>query len=246
MRRLKALISYDGTNFSGYQVQPNARTIQCEVEAVLQKMHKGEVIRIHASGRTDAGVHAVGQVIHFDSPLVIDEKAWKKALNALLPDDIRILDISYVSSDFHARFSAVKKEYRYRVLKTADHDVFRRNYVFHMSHPLNIEAVQKALAFLEGTHDFSAFCAANTEVIDKIRTIYKAEIVEDKDELVFRFIGSGFLYNMVRILVGTLLEVGQGKRKPEEMKAVIESKSRAEAGKTAPGQGLVLWKVFYE
>jgi tRNA pseudouridine38-40 synthase len=246
MKRLKAVISYDGTNFSGYQVQPNKRTIQSEIEAALQKMHKNKAVRIYASGRTDAGVHAKGQVLHFDSPLSIDEAGWKKALNALLPADIFIRDLSYVSADFHARFSAKKKEYRYRVLQTKDNDVFKRNYVFHMPHSLNITAIKEAMAFLEGTHDFTSFCAANTEVVDKVRTIYNAEIVEEKDELVFRFIGSGFLYNMVRILVGTLLEIGQEKRKPEEMKTIIESKSRAEAGKTAPGQGLVLWAVFYE
>lgn len=245
MQRIKAVLAYDGTAFAGYQVQPNARTVQGEIEAALKKMHKGKAIRIYASGRTDAGVHAVGQVIHFDTTLNIKEQNWLKAFQALLPDDIVVHGIEYVQDDFHARFHAKKKEYRYRLFTKPFPDVFRRNYTLHVPYTLDINAMKEAMALIVGTHDFTSFCASKTNIEEKTRTIFEADILEEDGELVFRFVGNGFLYNMVRILVGTLLEVGKKERNHRDITEILEAKSRDRAGITAPAHGLVLWSVHY-
>jgi tRNA pseudouridine38-40 synthase len=245
MNRYKCIISYDGSGFSGYQVQPNKRTVQSQIESVLAKIHKGSVVKIAASGRTDAGVHAKGQVIHFDSALSLPEDKWELALNSMLPEDISVLSVEKADSAFHVRFDASGKEYRYFLYQSPIRDPFQRNYAYHYPYPLNLAVMRKACTFLLGTHDFSSFCSARTEVEDKVRTIETIEISQDGDRISFRFIGNGFLYNMVRILVGTLIEVGSGKRQPEEIVGILEKRDRRYAGKTAPGQGLYLWKVFY-
>ncbi|QDP38917.1 tRNA pseudouridine(38-40) synthase TruA [Radiobacillus deserti] len=247
MQRIKCVISYDGSEFSGYQVQPNGRTVQEEIEKALQKMSKGNPIRITASGRTDAGVHAKGQVFHYDTELEIPEDRWKKAINTLLPPDIRVLEIEKVSSSFHARFDVREKTYKYFVDVQEDIDIFKRKYAYHYPYPLDLDEMSKACELLQGEHDFTAFCAANSGVKgDKIRTIYQAHIKCTGNQIVFTFTGSGFLYNMVRILVGTLLEIGVGKRRASDILSIIESKDRNNAGKTAPAHGLYLWKVRYE
>lgn len=245
MQRYKCTISYDGTLFSGYQVQPNKRTVQSEVEEALRKIHKGNPIHITASGRTDAGVHAKGQVIHFDSHLSITEERWMKALQALLPEDIVVLKVEQIDSTFHARYQTTGKEYRYFIHQSKIKDPFTRHYQFQYGYPLDVEQMRKAATFLLGTHDFTSFCSARTGVKDRVRTLRVIDIVEEKDTLMFRFVGDGFLYNMVRILVGTLLEVGRGLRKPEDMLVILEQEDRQKAGKTAEAQGLYLWEVFY-
>jgi tRNA pseudouridine38-40 synthase len=245
MIRYKCIISYDGSGFSGYQVQPKKRTVQSVIEAVLTKMHKGSSVKISASGRTDAGVHAKGQVIHFDSPLSLPVEKWELALNSMLPEDISVLSVKEADPAFHARFDANGKEYRYYLNQSPKRDPFQRNYAFHYPNPLNLEAMREASAYLLGTHDFSSFCSARTEVEDKVRTIKTIEILQDEEKVSFHFIGNGFLYNMVRILVGTLIEVGSGKRKSEEIMEILEKRDRRYAGKTAPGQGLYLWQVLY-
>ncbi len=246
MPRLKMTLAYDGTDFAGYQIQPNARTVQGELEKALMKMHKGQHIRTTASGRTDAGVHARGQVVHFDSDLDIPEKNWLKAIQANVPEDIVIRKVEYVHDDFHARFDVKKREYRYRVLASETLDVFRRLYAYHVPNPLDVDAMQKALTYVIGTHDFTSFCSMKTDVEEKTRTIYNAELFQDNDEIIFRFVGNGFLYNMVRILVGTTLEIGMGKRRASDMHTILASRSRKQAGKTAPPHGLCLWSVSYE
>ncbi|MCQ6276417.1 tRNA pseudouridine(38-40) synthase TruA [Bacillus sp. V3B] len=245
MQRYKCTISYDGTLFSGYQVQPNKRTVQSEIEEALKKLHKGSPIHITASGRTDAGVHAKGQVIHFDSPLLITEERWVKALQAVLPEDIVALKVEKKDSTFHARYQTTGKEYRYFVRKSKVKDPFTRHYQFQYGYPLDVEQMRKAANLLVGTHDFTSFCSARTGVKDRVRTLRVIDIVEEDDKLIFRFVGDGFLYNMVRILVGTLLEVGCGLRKPEDMLTIIAQEDRQKAGKTAEAQGLYLWEVFY-
>ncbi|SDN58507.1 tRNA pseudouridine38-40 synthase [Fictibacillus solisalsi] len=245
MQRWKATVSYDGTQFAGYQVQPEARTVQGEIEKNLAKMHKGNSVRISASGRTDAGVHAIGQVFHFDSPLAIAPERWQKALNALLPADIRILEVEAVPLDFHARFSAVEKEYHYRLMTNGEPDVFRRNYASHFPYPLDHGAIQEAMGIFMGTHDFTSFSSARSEVEDKVRTITMFELETAGDELIFKVRGSGFLYNMVRIMAGTLLDAGQGKIQPEEIRSMLAEKDRSAAGKTAPPHGLYLYRVTY-
>ncbi|MDM5196930.1 tRNA pseudouridine(38-40) synthase TruA [Fictibacillus enclensis] len=245
MQRWKATVSYDGTQFAGYQVQPGARTVQGEIEKSLSKMHKGTSVRISASGRTDAGVHALGQVLHFDSPLAIVPERWQKAVNALLPADIRILEVEAVPFDFHARFSAVEKEYHYRLMTSGEPDVFRRNYASHFPYPLDHTAIQEAMGIFMGTHDFTSFSSARSEVEDKVRTITMFELVTAGDELIFKVRGNGFLYNMVRIMAGTLLDAGQGKIQPEEIRSMLAEKDRSAAGKTAPPHGLYLYRVTY-
>ncbi|MGD6834610.1 tRNA pseudouridine(38-40) synthase TruA [Sutcliffiella halmapala] len=246
MNRMKCIISYDGSRFEGYQIQNEKRTVQLELQKALTRIHKGTEIRVSASGRTDAGVHAMGQVIHFDSPLSIPDEAWQKAMNAHLPKDIWVRHVETASPSFHARFDVVKKEYRYKVSLSKDFDVFHREQVFHYPYPINTEAMREAARHFLGEHDFTSFCSAKTEVEDKVRTIYELEIPEDGEELVFRIIGNGFLYNMVRIIVGTLLEVGQEKKQPEEILAILQSRDRKAAGKTAPAHGLYLWDVVYD
>lgn len=245
MKRIKCIIAYDGTNFEGYQVQPNKRTVQGEVEKVLMNMHKGKRVPVFASGRTDAQVHAKGQVIHFDSPLSLEGERWKRALNALLPADISILQSEQVDEDFHARFSAKGKEYHYHISLNKDRDPFTRNYVYQYPYSLKIDAMKEAVKFFLGTHDFTSFCSAKSEAQDHVRMIENLIILVNGDMLVIQIKGNGFLYNMVRIIVGTLLEVGAGKRRPEEIPAIIEAKDRTKAGKTAPGHGLYLYRVFY-
>lgn len=245
MQRYMCTICYDGTLFSGYQVQPGRRTVQSEIEAALKKLHKGNDVKITASGRTDAGVHAKGQVIHFDSPLFIPEGSWVKALQAHLPDDIVIRKAERVETNFHARFDAVGKEYRYFVRLAPEKDPFTRHYQFHFTYPLNVERMRETVSYLIGTHDFTSFCSAKSEVVDRVRTISAIELIEEEELLVFRFSGNGFLYNMVRILTGTLLEVGRGLRRPEDIPQILKQKDRQLAGKTAPAHGLYLWEVFY-
>jgi tRNA pseudouridine38-40 synthase len=244
--RVKCIVSYDGSLFSGYQVQPNKRTVQGEIEGALFKLHKGQTIKVSASGRTDAGVHAIGQVFHFDTNLTIPENKWPYALNALLPEDIIILETTYVNEDFHARFNATGKEYRYRIDQQKMMDVFKRKYSFHYPYTLDLSAIRQACIHLCGTHDFTSFCVAKTEVEDKVRTIYSIEVIEEETEIIFCFIGNGFLYNMVRILVGTLLDVGQGMTDPDSIPAILEGRDRRLSGKTVPGHGLYLWKVHYD
>jgi tRNA pseudouridine38-40 synthase len=245
MQRYKCKIAYVGTNFAGYQIQPGKRTVQGELEQALAKLHKGDSIRVYASGRTDAGVHAKGQVIHFDSPLAIPLEKWTIALNTLLPDDVSALEVEKASQEFHARYSVVKKEYRYYVYLANIRDPFKQPFAYQYKYPVNVSDMLLAAKFLTGTHDFTSFCSAKTEVEDRIRTIYEIDIFQEDDFLVFRFVGNGFLYNMVRILVGTLLEVGSGQRDPLSIKEILTAQDRTLAGKTAPAHGLYLWEVFY-
>jgi tRNA pseudouridine38-40 synthase len=245
MQRYKCTISYDGTQFAGYQVQPNKRTVQGEIEKALRKLHKDVDVKVSASGRTDAGVHARGQVIHFDSPLGIPLAKWEVALNTLLPDDIAVVHTEIAADDFHARFDAKGKEYRYFVHRSGQRDPFKRHYAYQYPYSLEVEKINKAIPFLIGEHDFTSFCSAKTDVVDKVRVIRKIEMLEEGDMLIFRFVGNGFLYNMVRILAGTLLGVGAGDISPDSILDILEKRDRAYAGKTAPAQGLYLWEVHY-
>ena len=246
MRRLKATISYDGTNFAGYQVQPGERTVQLELEKVLSVMHKGEPIKVTASGRTDARVHATGQVIHFDTPLQIPCEKYMKALNVQLPRDIRVLAVEEVPGDFHARFSVSGKRYRYIWHCEQVQSPFRRHYTVETNGiKPDVEAMRKAAESILGTHDFSCFCAANTSVVDKVRTVTKLEFGWQGEELHMTIEGNGFLYNMVRIIAGTLWEVGTGKRDAASLAGTIAGEDRGKAGKTAPAHGLYLEKVYY-
>ncbi|WP_067729276.1 tRNA pseudouridine(38-40) synthase TruA [Oceanobacillus damuensis] len=246
MARLKCVVKYDGSGFSGFQVQPQYRTVQGVLESALKEVHKGSEIRLQASGRTDTGVHAVGQVIHFDSPYKIPENNWKRALNTLLPDDIYIQEVTEVTKDFHARYSVVEKEYHYYVWNAEEPDVFKRNYAYYFPYELNVEKIQEACRYLEGTHDFTTFSSAKSTIKgEKVRTLYHASCKKQGDEVEFIFRGSGFLYNMVRIMVSVLLDIGQGRRNPEDIIGLLEKKDRQQVGKTISPQGLYLWNVRY-
>ncbi|GEK34106.1 tRNA pseudouridine(38-40) synthase TruA [Kurthia sibirica] len=246
-RRMKATIAYDGTNFSGYQVQPNQRTVQEEIEKVLTVMHKNEkIVQVTASGRTDARVHATGQVLHFDTTLSIPLDRYAHALNVQLPSDIRVVKVEEVASDFHARYNVHGKRYRYIWSCEKVQSPFRRFYAT----PTNgvtpdVEEMKKAAQYILGTHDFSCFCAANTSVVDKVRTVTALEFEWHGNELHMIITGNGFLYNMVRIIAGTLWEVGIGKRNSAQLKDIVASINRTTAGKTAPPQGLYLETVYY-
>ncbi|SEO75408.1 tRNA pseudouridine38-40 synthase [Amphibacillus marinus] len=244
--RYLATVKYDGTRYAGYQVQPNQMTIQSTIEAALQQLHKGAAVKITASGRTDAGVHANGQTFHFNSSLAIANSKWKLALNALLPDDIVIVEIKQVSEDFHARYDVIEKTYKYVIWNGADANPFERHYSYHIRRPLDLALIANGCHLLEGQHDFTAYCAANSQVKgSKVRTIYQAKCEQQGDYVVFTFTGSGFLYNMVRIMVGTLVEVGLAERKPETILTSFEHLKRSDLGKTAPAHGLYLEKVGY-
>lgn len=243
MRRIKLTVAYDGTHYAGYQVQPNGNTIQAEIEAVLTRMHRHSV-KIVASGRTDARVHALGQVIHFDTTLQMAAERFVKALNAMLPDDILVKQAEEADTGFHARYGAKRKEYRYHIRKTED--PFRRHYATTVTYDLSLDRMREAMERLVGTHDFTSFSVTKAEVEDRVRTIYEAEVLEVDDEIVFRFVGSGFLYNQVRIMVGTVIEVGRGKYEPMDITEMLEAKDRRVAGITAPPHGLYLWNVNYE
>lgn len=246
MKRLKATIAYDGSGFAGYQIQPDSRTVQRELLKVLKNIHKGQDVQVTASGRTDAKVHATGQVIHFDTPLAIPMEGWLKALNVLLPEDIRVYYIEETDPAFHARYHTVGKTYRYIWDRSRIISPFTRNYMVHVKQLPNVEEMRKAAEAILGTHDFSSFCASNTGVVDKVRTVRKLEFAEHGEELHMVIEGSGFLYNMVRIIAGTLMEVGLGRRDASEMAGIVSAMDRAAAGKTGAAHGLYLEKVEYE
>jgi len=239
--------SYDGSNFSGYQKQPKKRTIQEELENVLTQINGGKLVSVVSSGRTDAGVHALNQRAHFDLDKEIDCNKIRLGMNSLLPLDIYVKKIERVNDEFHARFSAIGKEYIYRI-NMGEFDPIERNYVFQYNKRLDISAMERALKYFEGTHNFKSFTKASDEITDYVRTISGTEIIRDlKDvnKIMISFIGTGFLRYMVRNIVGFLIEVGEGKRSPEEVRGIFEKEDRTEAGKTAPPNGLYLKNVFY-
>lgn len=248
MVRYKAIISYDGTNFNGFQSQPNGRTVQEEIEKTLKKMNNGKSITIFGSGRTDAGVHAIGQVIHFDYPEERPLERMRYALDTQTPEDIACRAVEIVAEDFHARYHVVEKTYEFRVDIGKPRSPFRRFYASYFPYPLDLEKIRRALPDLLGTHDFTSFCATGSSVDSKIRTIYQADMTvnEAGDEIIFTFRGDGFLYKMIRILVGTLLRIGNGRLPVDSLPEIIAAKDRNAAGPTAHPEGLYLKEVKYK
>lgn len=240
-------MSYDGTNFAGFQIQPKQRTIHGEIEKALKKIHKGKHVRIQASGRTDAGVHAKGQTFQFESSYDIPESNWKQALNTLLPNDLTIDDVQRAPIDFHVRYDVQETEYRYYVWNDSKHDVFKRNYFYQFPYKLNIPRMQEACRYLEGEHDFTTFSSAKaTTKGSKIRTLSNVTCKQHGSEIEFVFRGNGFLYHMVRIIVGALIDIGQERRLPEDVPVLLAQKDRQLLGETVPPEGLYLWDVTYE
>jgi tRNA pseudouridine38-40 synthase len=247
MRRIKILLSYDGTDYHGWQVQPGLQTIQGALEQVISEM-EGRPVQVAGSGRTDAGVHASAQAAAFsiENPIPLDN--LRRAMNRLLPRDIRVLCAEEAALDFHPRFQAKRKTYEYRIFRGEICSPFERRYVCHHPYPLGIEEMVAAAPLLEGDHDFSAFAASDDrDELDrsKVRSIFCSRLTLDGDRLIYRVTGSGFLKHMVRNIVGVLLEVGKGNVDRAGFLARLQPGCEIPAGPTAPARGLFLMSVEY-
>lgn len=239
--------SYDGTNYCGYQKQPNKRTIQEEVENVLTKINGNKKVIISATGRTDAGVHALNQKAHFDLDKKFDINLLKKSLNKMLPEDIYVKKIEIVADDFHARFNVKAKEYIYKI-NLGEYNPLEKNYVYQYNKRLDVSEMERALKYLEGEHNFKSFTKANDKKDNYNRTIIRATLERNPknvNELIISLIGNGFMRYMVRNIVGLLIEIGEGKRKSEDVFKILSAENRTASGKTAPPNGLYLNDVFY-
>jgi len=241
-RHLKLTIAYDGTGYGGWQRQPNAATIQQVVEEAMSKLVGRRVI-VHGSGRTDAGVHARAQVASCSLSVRHSLSTLLRAWNANLPDDIRVLRVQEMTTGFHARFSAKQKEYRYQMDCGTVADPFLRQYAWHHPRPLDLRAMRRAARFLKGRKDFTAVSAKSER--DPVRTITKLTLVKHGSLLTISVTADGFLYKMVRSIVGALVKVGEGKLTPEMLAGLLDGKKRAALVETAPAKGLCLWQVFY-
>ncbi len=244
MRRIRTIIAYDGTDYVGWQTQPNGVAVQEVIEKTIREV-TGEQTTLQGSGRTDSGVHARAQVAHFDTRARMAADKFAIALNTHLPADIRVLYSEEVSPDFHARFSAKEKQYRYFVQTGPHADVFARKYALHAYMPLDLDLMNEAAALVVGTHDFSAFMSTGREVETAVRTLSLSRWEKQGKFLIYTVQGNGFLYNMVRILVGTMVGMGNGRIPKDSMEKALASLSRKDAGPTAPPHGLVLWRVKY-
>lgn len=245
-KKFKITTEYDGTAYHGWQRQKSDRSIQGEIEKAIAVMTR-QSVTLAASGRTDAGVHALGQVAHFACDTALTPEAFFLGLNSLLPDDIVIKFCEAVPETFHARYDAKRKTYRYRILNRSVPSALDHRHVWHIRKELLVGAMQAATGYLIGEHDFKAFEGTGSPRSSTVRNIFRAELNETKDGyLIFEIEGDGFLRYMVRNIVGTLVEVGRGKIAPEDFKAILESKERNRAGATAPPQGLFLVSVEYE
>ena len=239
--RYMAIVSYDGTNYQGFQSQTNGLGIQEVIEKAFRLMTQTE-IKIYSAGRTDKGVHALGQVFHFDSKIDIDPETWVRGVNDRLPLDIRIKKVKPVKPDFHARHSAKSKMYKYVIAKKPS-TAFSKNYEVYIKN-IDIEKMKNALPDFLGTHDFKGFCQ-HVEGKPTIKTIYKAEFKETKKHYIFQFHGNSFLKYMVRSMMGTLIQIGVGKKDPGIIKELLDTKDRLLVGKTAEARGLFLVKIYY-
>lgn len=236
--------SYDGSLYEGYQIQGNKKTIQHTIETELTKINSNNKVNISASGRTDKGVHAYNQKAHFVLNKDIEPSILKNSLNKLLPNDIYIKNIEQVDNDFHARYDVRKKEYIYKI-NLGEYNPIESNYIFQYNKSLDIDKIKEALPLLKGTHNFKAFTKVDEEKESYIRTIYEIDYYLDNDILTFKFVGNGFLRYMIRNIVGTLINVGEGKIKPNEIEGIIKSCDRKKAGLKAPACGLYLNNVYY-
>jgi tRNA pseudouridine38-40 synthase len=250
MRNLKVILSYDGADFSGWQVQPDKATVQGTLASAIGRV-TGEKVLPQGSGRTDAGVHALAQVVTFVTESSVPTENFLKALNDILPPSVRVLQVSEVPADFHARHAAQAKTYRYRIYRASICPPFLARYVWHYPYPLNEEAMARAASFVVGEHDFTSFAAVDPErgreddPASKVRTIFFCSWERTGEELIYTVRGSGFLHHMVRNLVGTFILVGRGTLQPDDVTRILEARKRSEAGATAPASGLYLVGVEY-
>ncbi len=245
MRRIKLTIAYDGTNYCGWQVQPNGITIEEVINKALKKL-TGENIQVIGASRTDSGVHAMGNVAVFDTETTIPAEKIAMALNQRLPEDIVIVQSEEVPLDFHPRYCDCSKTYEYHIINTRIPMPTKRLTNYFVSYTLDIDKMRQAASYLIGEHDFVSFCNIRTDVENTVRTIQELDIITNGDEITIRITGNGFLYNMVRIIVGTLVRVGRGFYGPEKVKEILEARDRKAAGVTAPAHGLILTKIEYK
>ena len=238
-------MAYDGTAYCGWQVQSNGKTIEGELNRALREL-TGEEIQVIGASRTDAGVHGLCNLAVFDTDSRVPGEKFSYALNRRLPDDIRVQKSCEVSSDFHPRHCKSRKTYEYHILQAAFPNPVKRLYAHYTHVPLDIEKMRQAAAYLVGEHDFASFCSAGSHAETTVRTIYALSVEKDKEEIVISVTGSGFLYNMVRIIAGTLMEVGRGHITPEQVKEIQKARDRTQAGPTAPPCGLILTEIFIE
>lgn len=244
-KRIRIIVAYDGTNYHGWQLQENGITIEEELNRCLSEL-LGERIRVIGASRTDSGVHAMGNVAVFDTQNRMPAEKVAYALNQRLPEDIRVRESGEVPCDFHPRRCKSRKTYEYHIFNSAFPNPVRRLYSHFTYVPLDIEKMRQAAGYFPGEQDFASFCSTGSQAETTVRTIYELEVEKEGEEIVIRVTGSGFLYNMVRIIAGTLMEAGCGRLEPEAVKRVIEAKDRAAAGPTAPACGLILTGLIYE
>lgn len=244
MKNIKLTIEYDGTNYHGWQVQPNAITVQQIVKEAIEKLTKEDINLIGAS-RTDEGVHAYGQVANFSTNSTILPEKFSYAINSFLPEDIVIVKSELVDEDFHSRYDTKGKKYRYIIYNREMKSALLNNRAYHVRKKIDVNIMKEAAKFLVGKHDFSSFKSSGGSAKTSVRTIHDIVIEEKDDMITIEVSGDGFLYNMVRIIAGTLVEFGVEKRNPSDMLDILESKDRRKAGKTAPSQGLYLVEIYY-
>ena len=244
MRRIKLVVAYDGTEYCGFQVQNNGPTIEGELNKVLSELFK-EDIRVIGASRTDSGVHAYCNVAVFDTQARMPAEKMVYAINQRLPEDIRVQESSEVAADFHPRHTDSRKTYEYRIYNAAVPNPMKRRYALWNYYKLDVEKMKEAAAYLVGEHDFKSFCSADTQVESTVRTVYEVAVTQSGEDIVISVSGNGFLYNMVRIIAGTLLEVGKGRIEPNEMPRILEAKNRQASGPTAPPHGLTLVKYEF-
>lgn len=245
MKRVKLTVAYDGTKYCGWRIQPNGITVEEVLNRKLSGMTGEEIVVIGAS-RTDSGVHARGNVAVFDTESPIPAERMAYALNRRLPEDIVIVKSEEVPLDWHPRYCDCEKTYEYHIWNSEVPDPTKRHTTYHVSYKLDIEKMRQAAQYLIGEHDFVSFCSIHRNVKTTVRTIYQLDIEKHHEDLTIRIRGNGFLYNMVRIIVGTLLRVGRGYYTPEQVKEILEAKNREAAGVTAPPQGLMLMEINYD
>lgn len=243
-KRVRLTVAYDGTNYHGWQIQNNGITIESELNRCLSAL-LGEPICVIGASRTDSGVHALGNIAVFDTVNRMPAEKISYALNQRLPEDIRIQRSEEVSADWHPRHCDSRKTYEYRIYRGQFPMPVKRLYSLFSYHQFDVRKMQEAASYLEGEHDFKSFCQTGAQVESTVRTLYSVKVLEQGEDLVIQICGNGFLYNMVRIIAGTLMEIGQGKRAPEEIKTILEARDRTAAGPTAPAHGLLLVKYEF-
>lgn len=245
MKRVKMIVAYDGTNYKGWQVQPNGVTIEEVLNRKLSEL-LGEDIVVTGASRTDSGVHSLGNVAIFDTGTRMPADKIAFALNQRLPEDIVVQGSCEVTSDWHPRYQSSRKTYEYRIMNRTFRMPTRRLDTYFYHYPLDVDRMSAAAAYLVGEHDFKSFCAIGAQVKTTVRTIYACDVCKENDIITIRVTGNGFLYNMVRIIAGTLIRIGGGEWEPQYMEEILNAKDRSEAGPTAPAHGLTMMGIEYE